>query len=38
VDNAEKFSMDGGNVNISLQLDGRQIIFIVSDNGVGITE
>jgi len=38
VDNAIKFSPDGGDVNISLHSDEEQVIIIVSDNGVGITE
>lgn len=38
VDIDEKFSLDGGDVNISLQSNGRQIIIIISDNKVGITE
>jgi signal transduction histidine kinase len=38
VDNAIKFSPDGGDVKISLLSDPKQVTFIVTDNGVGITK
>ena len=38
LDNAIKFSPDGGDVNVTLQSDEEQVIIIVSDNGVGITD
>lgn len=38
VDNAMKYSHDGGQVWISLRNEGEQAVLTVSDNGVGIPE
>jgi len=37
VDNAVKFTSDGGDVSIRLQSDGRHARLVVSDTGVGIS-
>ncbi|SIO46010.1 ATP-binding response regulator [Chitinophaga niabensis] len=36
-ENAIKYTNEGGQINIELTTEGNKIIFIVSDNGIGIT-
>jgi heavy metal sensor kinase len=36
VDNAIKFTPEGGNVKVSLSLEGQQAALLVEDNGIGI--
>ena len=38
LENAIKFSPDGGNVNVCVQKNGREILIRVQDHGVGIAE
>lgn len=38
LDNAEKFTPEGGSISLDAQIDEGRIIFKISDNGVGIAE
>ncbi len=38
IENAIKYTQDGGKIRISMQKDGKQMLFAVSDTGVGIPE
>ena len=38
IDNAIKYTPDGGKVSISVESTGKQVVCCVSDNGIGIPE
>jgi PAS domain S-box-containing protein len=38
IGNALKYTPKGGNVSVSVKADGKQLLFSVSDNGIGISE
>lgn len=38
IDNAVKYTPDGGNISVSLVREGKQAVWRVRDNGVGIPE
>lgn len=38
VENACKYTLDGGSVNVSLKSDGKRLTFTVSDTGIGIAK
>ena len=38
IDNAIKYTPEGGQVNISLRADSRAATLVVQDNGIGIPE
>jgi len=37
LDNASKYTPDGGEIRLSLELQGDAVVLTVSDNGIGIT-